>query len=208
MSVIDPTTLALFTVAAAALVAVPGPNHLYIVARGISQGRSAGLWSAFGVETGTLIHTLATAAGLSLLIARSTALFAVLRWAGVAYLIYLGVRTLTGRGAGNGMAAKPQPLSRVYLEGVLVNLLNPKVVLFFLAFVPQFVDPARHAAGQIIVYGSVLAAIGLTSNLVYALTAGSLGNRLRHRAFTYAGGVIYLALGIATALTGTARAAP
>jgi threonine/homoserine/homoserine lactone efflux protein len=205
LNVIEPATLLVFVVASLALIAIPGPNHLYIVARGIAQGRRAGVASAFGVEIGTLVHIAAAAAGLTYLIAQSATLFGVLKWAGAAYLIYLGIRALTSKEAPEQQAAPPERLRRVFLEGVLVNVLNPKVILFFLAFLPQFVDPARDAPAQILILGLVTASLGLASNLVYAVTAGTLGDRLRHRALKYVRGVVYLALGIATALSGSVR---
>ncbi|MGI5160692.1 LysE family translocator [Microbispora sp. CA-102843] len=203
---IDASTFLVFAATSAALVAVPGPNHLYIAARGVAQGRRAGVASALGVETGTLLHIAAAAAGLSYLLARSAGLFAAVKWAGVAYLAYLGVRALTGRGSG-GDAPRPQPLRRVFLEGVLVNVLNPKTVLFFLAFLPQFVDPSGDVPGQVLLLGLVLAVIGLASDLAYALTAGSLGRRLRASTLRYASGVVYLALALVAALSGAGRTA-
>ncbi|MFB9201547.1 LysE family translocator [Nonomuraea spiralis] len=198
------TTFLLFATASLVLVLVPGPNHLYIAARGLAQGRAAGLASALGVEAGTLVHIAAAAAGLSYVISRSAALFAIVKWAGVAYLLYLGVRAFTGKDAQAG-APPAQPLAKVFLEGVLVNVLNPKVALFFLAFLPQFVDPgAGSPALQIIVFGLTLLFLGLISDLVYALTAGALGTRLTRAARTlrYVSGVVYLGLGVATAFAG------
>ncbi|GGO11411.1 RhtB family transporter [Microbispora rosea subsp. aerata] len=186
--------------------AVPGPNNLYIATRGVAQGRRAGVASALGVETGTLLHIAAAAAGLSYLLARSSELFTALKWAGVAYLAYLGVRALTRQGSGGG-EPRPQPLRRVFLEGVVVNVLNPKTVLFFLAFLPQFVDPAGDVPAQVVTLGLVLAVIGLTCDLAYALTAGSLGRRLRASTLGYASGVVYLALAFAAALSGPGRTA-
>ncbi|MEN3541299.1 LysE family translocator [Microbispora sp. ZYX-F-249] len=203
---IDTSTFLVFTATSAALVAVPGPNHLYIAARGVAQGRRAGVASALGVETGTLVHIAAAAAGLSYLLARSAALFAAVKWAGVAYLVYLGVRALTRRGAG-GDEPRPQPLRRVFLEGVMVNVLNPKTVLFFLAFLPQFVDPSGDVPGQVLLLGLVIAVIGLASDLAYALTAGSLGGRLRASTLRYASGLVYLALALVAALGGAGRTA-
>jgi len=204
--VIDASTLLVYAAASAAVVAVPGPNHLYIAARGVAQGRRAGVASALGVETGTLLHIAAAAAGLSYLLARSAELFAVVKWAGVAYLAYLGIRALTGRGTG-GDEPRPQPLRRVFLEGVVVNVLNPKTVLFFLAFLPQFVDPFGDVPAQVLLLGLVLAVIGLASDLAYALTAGSLGRRLRASTLRYASGVVYLALALVAALSGAGRTA-
>jgi threonine/homoserine/homoserine lactone efflux protein len=202
--VISPTTFALFLTTSAVLVLIPGPNHLYITARGLSQGRAAGLVSALGVEIGTLMHIAAAAAGLSYVIAQSATLYTVIKWAGVAYLVYLGIRAFTGKQE-EGAAPPPQPLGKVFLEGVLVNVLNPKVALFFLAFLPQFVDPAAGSpALQVAQFGLTLLLLGLLSDIVYACTAGALGTRLNQHAKTlrYVSGVVYLGLGVATAFTG------
>jgi threonine/homoserine/homoserine lactone efflux protein len=205
----SPTTLLLFVLAGAALVAIPGPNHVYIVTRSLSQGRAAGLASAFGVEAGTLVHIGAAAAGLSAIVASSALAFDVLRYLGAAYLVYLGVRTLLRRDAlaFDGSAAAV-PLRRVFADGAMVNVLNPKVALFFLAFLPQFVDPSRGpVAVQVVGLGVILAVIGLASDIGYALAAGVLGSWLRARPGflrwqrLVAGG-IYLSLGAVAALTG------
>lgn len=200
------STYVLFVGASLALVLIPGPNHLYITARGLSQGRAAGLASAFGVETGTLVHIAAAAAGLSYLITRSATLFGIVKWAGVAYLVYLGVRALTGKEqAESEVPQPPQPLGKVFLEGVVVNLLNPKVTLFFLALLPQFVKPAAGSpALQIVVFGATLLVLGVLSDLVYAFTAGALGDRLvrRAKALRLFSGVVYLGLGVITAFAG------
>jgi threonine/homoserine/homoserine lactone efflux protein len=199
------STFVLFVGASLALVVIPGPNHLYITTRGLAQGRAAGLASAFGVETGTLVHIAAAAAGLSYLISRSATLFGIVKWAGVAYLIYLGIRAFTRREDEVAEALPPQPLGKVFLEGLLVNVLNPKVTLFFLAFLPQFVHPeAGSPAVQIVLFGLTLLVLGLTSDMIYAFTAGALGHRLARRARTlrYFSGVVYLGLGVATAFAG------
>ncbi len=207
------TNLLLFLPAALVLVAIPGPNHLYITARSIGEGRRAGLASAFGVETGTLVHIAAAAAGLSALVAASATAFGVLRYAGAAYLVYLAYRTLRGGDDGDGPALRPQPLRRVYLDGVLVNVLNPKVVLFFLAFLPQFVDRRAGAVPlQIALMGLMVVLFGLLSDIAYALAAGSIGTWLRARpAFRrrprYATGLVYLGLGAAAVFAAPARRA-
>jgi threonine/homoserine/homoserine lactone efflux protein len=205
----SPTTLLLFVLAGAALVAIPGPNHVYIVTRSLSQGRAAGLASAFGVEAGTLVHIGAAAAGLSAIVASSALAFDVLRYLGAAYLVYLGVRTLLRRDAlaFDGSAAAV-PLRRVFADGAMVNVLNPKVALFFLAFLPQFVDPGRGpVAVQVVGLGVILAVIGLASDIGYALAAGVLGSWLRARPGflrwqRLVTGGIYLSLGAVAALTG------
>jgi threonine/homoserine/homoserine lactone efflux protein len=202
---ISPSTLLIFALASLALVLIPGPNHIYIITRAVSQGRAAGVASAFGVEVGTLVHIAAAAAGLSYVIALSATLFNVIKWAGVAYLVYLGVRALTSRQELAAGQAVPQPLRSVFLEGVVVNVLNPKVILFFLAFLPQFVDPEAGAVPlQIAVLGGTLLLLGLLSDLIYALSADALGRRLRTRSGVLGNlsGVVYLGLGVATALSG------
>jgi threonine/homoserine/homoserine lactone efflux protein len=202
--VISPTTFALFLTTSAVLVLIPGPNHLYITARGLSQGRAAGLVSALGVEIGTLMHIAAAAAGLSYVIAQSATLYTVIKWAGVAYLVYLGIRAFTGKQAEAGRP-EPQPLRKVFLEGVLVNVFNPKTLLFFLALLPQFVRPESGSpALQVVLFGCTLLLLGLISDIVYALTAGALGRRLNRAAggLRYVSGVVYLGLGVLTAFTG------
>jgi threonine/homoserine/homoserine lactone efflux protein len=199
------STFTLFLGASLALVLIPGPNHLYITARGVSQGRAAALASAFGVETGTLVHIAAAAAGLSYLISRSATLFAIVKWAGVAYLVYLGIRALTSKEQAASEALPPQPLRKVFLEGVVVNVLNPKVTLFFLAFLPQFVKPsAGSPAVQIVLLGVALLVMGVISDVAYAFTAGALGVRLarRARAMRRFSGIVYLGLGVITAFAG------
>ncbi|MBC6462527.1 LysE family translocator [Actinomadura sp. HBU206391] len=206
------TNFAIFVAATGAIVAVPGPNHLYITTHSIGAGRRAGIASALGVETGTLVHIVAAAAGLSALIAASATAFNVVRYAGAGYLIYLGIRTLLKRGEDDHeQAIRPQRLSRVYLEGVVVNIFNPKTILFFLAFLPQFVDQGAGSIPlQVIGLGLVLALIGLTTDVAYAIGAGSLGALLRRsprfrRGRRYATGIVYLGLGAATAFAGPRR---
>jgi len=201
---ISPSTLLIFSVASLALVLVPGPNHIYIIARAVSQGRAAGVASAFGVEVGTLVHIAAAAAGLSYVVAQSAALFNVIKWAGVAYLVYLGIRALTSRQEFASQETPPQPLRAIFLEGVVVNVLNPKVILFFLAFLPQFVEPEAGAVPlQIAILGGTLLLLGMLSDLIYAVAAGAIGGRLRSRAplIGHFSGIVYLGLGVATALS-------
>jgi len=171
------STLAAFAAAAFVLIAVPGPNMIYLVARSLSEGRRAGLLSALGIETGTLVHTTAAAVGLSALLASSATAFAVVKYAGAAYLVYLGLRTLLARDGGSERtAAAPPRLSgrHVYRQALLTQVLNPKVAIFFLAFLPQFVDPDRPAATQILALGSVLVVMGLVIGIATALAAGTL----------------------------------
>jgi threonine/homoserine/homoserine lactone efflux protein len=206
-----PSTLAAFAAAALLLVLLPGPNLMYLLARAIGEGRRAGVLSALGIETGTLVHISAAAVGLSALLASSAQAFAVVKLAGAAYLIYLGGRTLLGRG---GTTAHGAPGGgHVYRQAVLVQVLNPKVALFFLAFLPQLLDPARPAATQILVLGSILAALGLSFGITAALTAGALAERVRRRHVggrawgRWASGCLYLGLGAFAALSPAHRPA-
>jgi threonine/homoserine/homoserine lactone efflux protein len=171
----QPAVIGAFVAASVLLIALPGPNLLYILARSVGQGRRAGVVSALGVETGTVAHVVAAVLGLSTVVAASPAAMTVLKFAGVAYLLYLGIGVLRARdGAEAGVATGP--LGRAYLDGVLVNLLNPKVVLFFLAFLPQFVsDVDGPVKGQMLVLGSVFVALGL----VFDLGCAVAGARLR-----------------------------
>jgi threonine/homoserine/homoserine lactone efflux protein len=199
-------TLLLFALSAVALILVPGPNLIFIVTRGASQGRRVGLASALGIETGTLIHIAAAAVGLSALLASSAAAFEVIRYAGAAYLLYLGLRTLRSREEIVSASSASQPaLGRVYAEGVVVNVLNPKVALFFLAFLPQFVDPSQGAAGgQVLVLGAVFFVIALVLDLLYVQAAVLLGARLGSRPalLRRVSGGVYIALAAAAVAGG------
>ncbi|PSK98955.1 threonine/homoserine/homoserine lactone efflux protein [Murinocardiopsis flavida] len=206
----QPHVLALFTAAAIALIVVPGPNLLYILTRSVSQGRRAGVISAFGVETGTLVHVAAAAIGLSSLLATSAVAFDIVRYAGAAYLVYLGVRALADRAPLDlgTEAAPPRALARVFRDGMLVNVFNPKVALFFLAFLPQFVDPAAGPpAMQILVFGAIMASLGLAMDLTFAFGGGAVSAWLRRRPAIasrqrFAVGGVYLSMGAAAALSG------
>jgi threonine/homoserine/homoserine lactone efflux protein len=173
----DLATLLLFAGSAATLVLIPGPNLIYIVTRSVDAGRRAGLASVLGVETGTLIHVAAAAFGLSALLASSAVAFEIVKYAGVAYLVYLGVRALRAGKAPETQVA-PAGMRRTVAEGMLVNVLNPKVSLFFLAFLPQFVDPDKGSAvTQILVLGLVFMAIAATLDLLFVLAANRIGER-------------------------------
>ena len=203
-----PSTLALFALAALALIAIPGPNMVYVATRSMSEGRRSGLASALGLETGTIIHVCAAAAGLSALIASSATAFNALRYLGAAYLVYLGIKALRDRGGQAGTSApKPVSLGRAYRQAIVVQLLNPKVALFFLAFLPQFVDPeAGPVWTQILVFGAVLGALGFAMDCGYALAASSAARKLSgFRHGNRITGAVYIALGAAAALTGGRR---
>jgi threonine/homoserine/homoserine lactone efflux protein len=206
------SAIAVFMVAAGALLIVPGPNVMYIVARGIDQGRRAAFASVLGIQIASLVHVGAAAMGLSALLVSSATAFNLVRYAGAAYLIFLGARTLLRRGEARVTAeAAPKSLRRVFMQAVLVSLLNPKTALFFFAFLPQFVDPARGSvAGQTLMLGGLFVALAFCTDSSYALLSGALGGWLKGnlqflRAQRYFAGSVYLALGVTTALTGSRK---
>jgi len=205
----DPASLAVFVVAALALLIVPGPAVLYIVARSIHQGRRAGLASVLGIHAGTLVHIAAATVGLSALIVSSAVAFTAVKIAGAVYLVGLGLWTLFSRSPETEIAlGGERRLRRVFAQGIVVNVLNPKTALFFLAFLPQFVDPdAAYPALQIAFLGLLFALLGLVTDSIWALAAGTAGGVLRRsRRFTtaqrYVTGSVYVGLGVATALAG------
>jgi threonine/homoserine/homoserine lactone efflux protein len=169
-------TLAVFVVAVVALLPVPGPVVLYSVTRSLEQGRRAGLLSTVGVGIGNLCRVLAATLGLSALLASSATAFAVVKYAGAAYLVYLGIRALLDR-SGETQVGTPAsiPLRRVFSQGFVVALLNPKTSLFFLAFLPQFVDPVPgDAPSQAMLLGTIFVILGICTDTAYAfLAAGS-----------------------------------
>jgi threonine/homoserine/homoserine lactone efflux protein len=208
----DASSLALFSVAAAALLLVPGPAVLYIVAQSIHGGRAAGLVSVLGVHVGTLVHVVAVSVGLSSLLVSSATAFEIVKYAGAAYLVVLGVRRLLARDdplGGKAQPARRRPHRRLFVNGIVVNVLNPKTALFFFAFLPQFVDVDAGSAGlQMLVLGLVFIALGLVSDGAYALAAGTAGSWLRSRpravrAERYVSGSVFLGLGLVTALSGS-----
>jgi threonine/homoserine/homoserine lactone efflux protein len=206
------TSLLIFVSTAALLLAIPGPAIFYIVGRSIGQGRNAGLVSALGIGVGTLIHTAAAAVGLSALLVSSAAAFSVVKYLGAAYLVYLGVQRLRSK---ESLAATPAAdalrvtLARVFTQGIVVNVLNPKTALFFFAFLPQFIEPARgHVATQILSLGVLFAVMGTTSDSLWALFSGSVagwlrGNQRWMRNERYVSGGILISLGVATAFAGS-----
>jgi threonine/homoserine/homoserine lactone efflux protein len=207
------TSIGVFAVAATLLLLTPGPAVLYIVARSIEQGRAAGLASAFGITSGTLVHVLASTLGLSALLSSSTLAFAVVRYAGAGYLIYMGLRRILSRTDAPALQLQlpRRTLARLYRDGFVVNLLNPKTALFFLAFLPQFIDPSRGAAAfQIAFLGLLFTLMGLTSDGLYALVAGTAGQWVKRqgrylRWEHYVTGGVFIGLGVTAALTGGGR---
>jgi threonine/homoserine/homoserine lactone efflux protein len=205
----DLGSLAVFVIAALALLVVPGPAVLYVVTRSIHQGRRAGLASVLGIHVGTLVHIGAATAGLSALILSSAVAFTAVKIAGAANLVVLGVWTLLSRRAEVEVAVGGERrLRRVFAQGIVVNVLNPKTALFFLAFLPQFVNPnAGTPALRIAFLGLLFGALGLVTDSIWAIAAGTAGRVLRGsrkflRVQRYVAGTVYLGLGAVTALAG------
>ncbi len=203
------STFTIFVVAASVLLLIPGPAVLYIVTRSIDQGRVAGIVSTLGIAVGTLFHVAAAAFGISALLISSALLFNFAKYMGAAYLIYLGVRKLlVKQELPSIQKVERKKLLQIFYQGVIVNVLNPKTALFFFAFLPQFVDPAKGAvSAQILFLGAAFVVMGLFSDGHYALLAGSLGKWLRSNlrflcAQRYFAGTVYIALGAVTALSG------
>ena len=198
------TSFALFCLASAALAVVPGPAVTYIVMHSVDKGRRAGLASAAGVASGGLVHVAAATVGLSALIASSATAFTIVKLVGAVYLIVVGIRRIVGRDDSEQVQAPPAPMSRIYRQGVIVNVFNPKTALFFLAFLPQFVDRGASIPPQVAVLGLTFAAIAFTSDCLYALLADLLAGRLRRsssgaRLRRYLSGGIFVALGVTAA---------
>jgi threonine/homoserine/homoserine lactone efflux protein len=209
----DPDAISVFAVAGLLLLITPGPAVLYIVARSVEQGRLAGIVSVCGITAGTLIHVTAAVIGLSALLASSALAFAIVKYVGAAYLVYLGLRRLFGRRElPPGEPHLPRrSLGRLFADGFIVNVLNPKTALFFLAFLPQFADPGRGPLwSQIGFLGLLFALMGLVSDGVYALIAGTAGGWMKRsrgflKAERYVTAGIFVGLGVSAAVSGDAR---
>jgi threonine/homoserine/homoserine lactone efflux protein len=204
-----PTNASIIAFIAASLVVllVPGPGVLYVVARSLAQGQRAGLISVLGLSAGVAVHVVAATAGLSAILMTSAITFSVVKMLGAAYLIYLGVRIL--------LARPPQPLVdrpaartayRLFVDGVVVSVLNPKIAIFFLAFLPQFADSKRGAIPQqILLLGLIYVALALITDGTYAILAGRTRRCLAKIASRtswsrYASGIVFIGLGIGTAV--------
>ena len=203
----SPTLWGLFILASAVLLLTPGPAVLYIVARSVEQGRTAGLVSVLGIHLGTIVHITAAAVGLSALIVSSALAFAVVKYLGAAYLIWIGIRTFMARDPSTATpAVRSEPLRRIFRDGFVVNLFNPKTAIFFLAFLPQFVDPTRGPVHwQILVLGVTFMGLGIMSDGMFALVAGAAGNFLRRnkrflRFQRWFAGTSFVGLGLTAAL--------
>jgi RhtB (resistance to homoserine/threonine) family protein len=205
----DPTRLAAFMLAGLALNLTPGPDTMYVLARSLGQGRSAGVVSALGIAAGCLFHIAAAALGLSALLATSAMAFTVVKWVGAIYLVWMGVQMLRSKAGPEAVQGlQPTSLWRIFRDGVVTNVLNPKVALFFLAFLPQFVDPARGSTGaQFIVLGLLFDVTGTAWLVFLAGASGAFGTWLRRNPRVAAAqkrvtGAVFVALGARLALQG------
>ena len=205
---IDSERLYFFALAAIALLLIPGPAVLYITARSASQVRVAGLVSVLAIETANFIQAVAAGLGLSAILLSSPLAFDVVKYLCAAYLIYLGVRKLLSSENRVGEEMKQETLSQIYWQGFAVNILNPKTALFFLAFLPQFVDPVKgNVTRQNLLLGCIFVGLAIITDSMYALLASSLADRLKDRqrfqtGGRYFAGVVYIGLGLVTALAG------
>ena len=198
----DAATLISFSIAALVLFVIPGPAVLFIISQSVAGGRKAGLVSTAGIHVGSLVHIAAAVAGLSTLLVTSAYAFRVVRWAGAAYLLYLAYKAFTDRQPTEVSTDQERHrLGDVFRQGFIVNLLNPKTAVFFLAFVPQFVDPARGTTTQILVLGALFVLLGLISDGLYATIFGTVGQRLVRAPWWRTGrrvvpGAMYAGLGL------------
>jgi threonine/homoserine/homoserine lactone efflux protein len=205
----SPEVFAAFAVASLALLVVPGPSVLYIVTRSMDQGRAAGLVSVLGIHTGSIVHVAAAALGVSAILASSALSFGVVRYAGAAYLIWLGIRAIRDRSEeGPDAPAREHSLARIYAQGVVVNVLNPKTALFFLAFLPQFVDVSKGSVPlHVVILGATFILLGFISDGTYAVASARVSRALGARRRTgvarrWLPGLTLIGLGLAAAITG------
>ncbi|MBN1993607.1 MAG: LysE family translocator [Anaerolineae bacterium] len=200
---IDPTNFPLFFVASWALILAPGPDMIYVITRGIAQGRRAGLLSALGVTLGILVHTTFAACGLAVLLETSALAFMLVKYVGAAYLVYLGFKALKDKSSLT-VLAQPEEMDfrAIFWQGMLSNVFNPKVALFFLAFLPQFVIQNGHAvAGQMFTLGLIFALFGVAFLSVVGYFSGGIGHWLSHRPrlaprLRWLTGIIFIVLGL------------
>jgi threonine/homoserine/homoserine lactone efflux protein len=211
----DASSLAAFLAASVVLAVTPGPGVLYVVTRTLAQGRRAGLASVAGVALGNFGNALGASLGLAALFALSSFAFTAVKLAGALYLLYLGVQALRGPGAAQSRRAGAlMQRRRLFRDGFVVALLNPKTALFFAAFLPQFIDPSAGTLFQSVGLGALFVAIAAVTDTVYVLAAGQLAPALSNsnavqRWGRYGTGFAFIALGLYTALSGArTRAGP
>jgi threonine/homoserine/homoserine lactone efflux protein len=205
----DVSTFLLFAIASLVLIVTPGPAVLYIVARSIDQGRMTGVVSALGIAVGTVVQVFAATFGLSALLLSSALAFHLVKYVGALYLVYLGVSKLLEKEQRVDVCvAEKKTRSRAFYQGIIVNIFNPKTALFFIAFLPQFVDPTRGSVTlQMLALGIIFVVVGFFSDSLYAVLAGTMRNWLKQsvaflRGQRYFAGCVYITLGIVTAFSG------
>jgi threonine/homoserine/homoserine lactone efflux protein len=202
------TTMLLFGLATFLLTISPGPGVLYVVARSLSQGRRAGFASMVGIESGEVVWLAAAASGVAALLAASVSALTFLRFAGAAYLIFLGIQRW--READAPIRQEPARVGRVFAQGFVTQLLNPKVAVFFVAFLPQFLNPAQPIAPQVAVLGAIYVSIAIAVDASYVMSAAALSRRFAQSAVARRrtgriAAVSYVALGVAAAATGVKK---
>lgn len=200
-------SLIAFAFASLALLVIPGPAVVYILNRSVADGRRVGLAAVCGLELGNFVHVIAATVGLSAVLATSATAFSVVKWLGAGYLIYVGIRTLARRPTALDTSIPQTSLCRSFVQGVIVNTLNPKVALFFLSFLPQFINTSRGSPGlQSFIFGSIFVLLGFLSDGAYALVASGLRDALL-RGHTlpfiqrYVSGIVFIALGVVAGST-------
>jgi len=200
-------SLAAFGIASLALLVIPGPAVLYIINRSVADGRNVALAAVAGLEIGNFMHVIAATVGLSAVIATSAAAFSVVKWIGAGYLIYIGIRTLATKPQAVSQLNDPMSRRRAFTQGIVVNTFNPKVALFFLSFLPQFIDADRGSAAlQSLVLGSTFVVLGCISDSLFAILASALrGTLLRGKSLPfvqrYVAGSVFITLGVIASTT-------
>ena len=205
---IEPAKFALFITVSWALILAPGPDMLYVITRGMTHGRRAGMLSAMGVVCGILVHTIAAALGLTVIFQTSALAFLIVKYVGAVYLVYLGIKAWRDKSAiGLQVSSPPANSQQLFWQGVLSNVLNPKIAIFFLAFLPQFVDQgSSQVTLQLIILGLTFAFVGLCFLLAVGYSSGTIGSWITRRP-QYAGllgrvsGSILIGLGVRLAFT-------
>ena len=206
----DVGSIITFAIASVTLLLIPGPAVIYILNRSVSDGREVGLSAVAGLELGNLVHAIAASAGLSAVLATSATAFNTVKWLGAGYLVFVGLRTLFTRPAAVATESTSVSRRRTFVQGIVVNTLNPKVALFFLSYLPQFIDPDKGAAwSQALVLGITFVLIGCVTDGMYALTASALRDKLlsgRTLPFVqrYVAGTVFIGLGVVAATTSPA----
>ena len=200
-------SLLAFGIASLALLIIPGPAVLYIINRSVADGRNVALSAVAGLEIGNFMHVIAATVGLSAVIATSATAFSAVKWIGAGYLVYIGIRTLATKPQAVNQLNDPMSRRRAFTQGIVVNTFNPKVALFFLSFLPQFIDADRGSAAlQSLVLGSTFVVLGCISDSLFAILASALrGTLLRGKSLPfvqrYVAGSVFIALGAIASTT-------